>query len=57
MYDALFPILATCLRSEIPIDVSLYIASISAAINSESYASKSILDKRYFKKFLEHSLK
>lgn len=55
--DALFPILATCLRSGIPIDISLYIASISAAINSESYASKSILDKRYFKKFLEHSLK
>ena len=46
-----FNFLATCLRSEIPIDVSLYIASISAAINSESYASKSILDKRYFKKF------
>ncbi len=55
--DALFPILATCLRSAIPIDISLYIASISAAINSESYASKSILDKRYFKKFIEHSLK
>ena len=25
-------------------DISLYIASISAAINSESYASKSILE-------------
>ena len=55
--DALFPILATCLKSKIPMDISLYIASISAAINSESYASKSVLDKVYFKKFLEHSLK
>ena len=55
--DALFPILATCLKSKVPMDISLYIASISAAINSESYASKNILDKIYFKKFLEHSLK
>ncbi|PDH19064.1 MAG: transposase [Pelagibacterales bacterium MED-G41] len=55
--DALFPILSTCLKSKIPMDISLYIASISAAINSESYASKNILNKIYFKKFLEHSLK
>ena len=55
--DALFPVLATCLKSKIPMDISLYIASISAAINSESYASKSVLDKVYFKKFLEHALK
>ena len=55
--DALFPVLASCLKAKVPMDISLYIASISAAINSESYASKSILDKRYFKKFLEHSLK
>ena len=55
--DALFPVLATCLKSKIPMDISLYIASISAAINSESYASNSVLDKVYFKKFLEHALK
>ena len=55
--DALFPILSTCLKSKIPMDISLYIATISAAINSESYASKNILNKTYFKKFLEHSLK
>ena len=55
--DALFPILATCLKSKVPMDISLYIASISAAINSESYASKNVLDKVYFRKFLEHSLK
>jgi len=55
--DALFPILSTCLKSNIPMDISLYIASISAAINSESFASKTTLDKIYFKKFLEHSLK
>ena len=55
--DAMFPILATCLKSKIPMDISLFIASISAAINSESYASRSILDKIMFKKFLEHSLK
>ena len=55
--DALFPILATCLSLKVPMDISLYIASISAAINSESYASKSTLEKIYFKKYLEHSLK
>jgi len=55
--DALFPVLATCLKSKIPMDISLFIASISAAINAENYASKSILDKKYFKKFLEHALK
>ena len=32
--DALFPILSTCLKSKIPMDISLYIATISAAINS-----------------------
>ena len=55
--DALFPVLATCLSRKIPMDISLYLASISAAINSESYASKSTLNKVYFKKYLEHSLK
>jgi len=55
--DALFPILATCLKSEIPMDISLYIASISAAINAEGFASKSVLDESYFKKFLDHSIK
>jgi len=55
--DALFPILAACLKSKIPMDISLFIASISAAINAENYASKSILDKIYFKKFLDHALK
>ena len=42
--DALFPILASCLKSKIPIDISLFIASISAAINAENYANKSSLD-------------
>ena len=55
--DALFPVLATCLKSKIPMDIALFIASISAAINAENYASKSILNKIYFKKFLEHALK
>ena len=55
--DALFPVLATCLKSQMPLDISLFIASISAAINAENYASKSIIDKIYFKKFLEHALK
>lgn len=55
--DALFPILASCLNSKIPTDVSLYIASISAAINSENYASKQIVEKTYFKKYIEHSIK
>ncbi len=55
--DALFPILSACLKSNIPMDASLYIASISAAINSENFANKNTLDKLYFKKFLEHSLK
>ncbi len=55
--DALFPILAISLQSKIPMDISLYIASISAAINSESYASKFVLEKTFFKKYLEHSMK
>jgi rfaE bifunctional protein kinase chain/domain/rfaE bifunctional protein nucleotidyltransferase chain/domain len=55
--DALFPILSVCLSLKIPMDVGLFIASISAAINSESHASKSTLDKIYFKKYIEHSLK
>lgn len=55
--DALFPILATCLKYKVPMDLALYLGSISAAINSEGYASKSTLDKVYFKKYLEHSLK
>ena len=55
--DALFPILATCLKSKIPMDISIFIASISAAINTENYANKSLLSKVYFKKILEHSLK
>ena len=55
--DALFPILSICLKAKIPMDLSLFIASISAAINSENYASRSILKKIYFKKFIEHCLK
>ena len=45
-----FQFLATCLSLKVPMDISLYIASISAAINSESYASKSTLDKDLFQK-------
>ena len=55
--DALFPILASCLNSKIPTDISLYIASISAAINSENYANKQIIEKTYLKKYIEHSIK
>lgn len=55
--DALFPILSICLKAKIPMDLSLFIASISAAINSENYASSSTLKKVYFKKFIEHCLK
>lgn len=55
--DALFPILAICLKAKIPMDLSLFIASISAAINAENYASRSVLDKVYFKKFIENCLK
>lgn len=55
--DALFPILSICLKAKIPMDLSLFIASISAAINSENYASRSTLTKLYFKKFIEHCLK
>ena len=55
--DALFPILATSLKSSIPADISLYFASISAAINSENYASKFVLNKILFKKIIEHSIK
>ncbi len=55
--DALFPILSICLKAKIPMDLSLFIASISAAINSENYASRTTLNKIYFKKFIEHCLK
>ena len=55
--DALFPVIASCLKSKIPMDISIFIASISAAINSESYASKFTLEKNNFKKFIEHSFK
>ena len=55
--DSLFPILATCLRLNLPTDISLFIGSIAAAINAESHASKDTLDSIYFKKFIEHSLK
>ena len=55
--DALFPVLALCLKSKVPVDISLYIASISAAINVENNASKIILDQNYFKKYIDHSLK
>ena len=48
--DALFPILALCLSCKVPMDISLYIASISAAINSENHASKTTLNKVYLKK-------
>ena len=55
--DALFPILASCLKIKIPTDISLFIASISAAINAESYANKTSLNLVYFKKFIEHAIK
>jgi rfaE bifunctional protein kinase chain/domain/rfaE bifunctional protein nucleotidyltransferase chain/domain len=55
--DALFPVLASCLKSKLPIDISLFLASISAAINAENYATKSLLNKVYFQKYLEHSFK
>ena len=49
--DALFPVLASCLKSKLPIDISLFLASISAAINAENYATKSLLNKVYFQKY------
>ena len=55
--DTLYPILSLCLKGKIPMDLSLFLASISAAINSENYASKYTLNKIYFKKFIEHCLK
>ena len=55
--DALFPILASSIYSGIPTDISLYFASLSAAINSENYGNKFVLDNTYFTKTVEHSLK
>ena len=55
--DALFPILAICLKSNIPTEIAIFIASVSAAINAENYASKNILNLNYLKKYLEHMLK
>ena len=55
--DALFPILAICLKSNIPTEIAIFIASVSAAINAENYASKNIFELKLFKKYLEHMLK
>ena len=54
--DALFPILATCLRYKVPMDIALYLASISAAINSE-IMQVNHLDKVYFKKIFRALIK
>ncbi len=55
--DALFPILASALYSDIPSDIALYFASLSAAINSENYGNKFVLSNNYFSKTVEYSLK
>ena len=47
--DALFPILSICLKAKFQW-ICLFIASISAAINSENYASRSILKKNLLQK-------
>ena len=55
--DALFPILASSLYSNIPSDIALYFASLSAAINSENHGNKFVLNENYFSKTVEYSLK
>lgn len=55
--DALFPIVAMCLKAKIPPDVSLFFGSISAALNAEKHANKFNLDRPLLHKSIDHYLK
>ena len=55
--DALFPVVAMCLKAKIPPEVSLFFGSVSAALNAEKYANKFNLNRSLFYKSIDHYLK